>query len=945
MNIKILLACTAMATTAVFADGNTYWVDDDGSDTYSGTSPTLTGETLPDGTPVGPKFTLKAGLGLAKSGDTVCVLPGHYRDSVVTNGAFLARAVVPDGVKLVSRDGRDVTFIHGAAAVAVPDPDERTDAEKACGLGADAVRCVHLKGSGSVFGFTLLDGHAVAAGKGSQWGQCFGGGVYIEGTGFAVDCVISNCFAVRGAAAYCGERTRGLVNSIVTDCTGTASGSGVYKIGLWNCIVGNISGSYSLVDVDMYNCTVKSSLLGNSGASQGWNTVLTGSDAGNNVMVNSCKPSSPHSKSDWSSPDNRTGLVLATQLLTDSADMPVFGKNVGIDNGNWFHYTNNFPEVARDYMYLDAYGRKRVVNGALDVGAVEYDYFDTYACDLAASGYFAVKSADVDIYRKTDGDAVVGVAIPVGSTLQGAWTIPEYDIYPETYSLSVSLSGDAVLKVYVDDQLKFTLNVSSAVEYVFSGNRHNVRFVCEGTTGEAVLADLATTAHKPYFVSPAPKGNDGNDGLTPDTPKETLSAIAALATASGCVIHAAAGVYDKGVSGPVAGLVTTNRVILAAGVGLVGDAGAAETVIEGVQNVGGYAYATNVVRCCYLNDGAWIRGFTLRNGAAAKTGDYGETGGALTGRGDAAAIECVFTNNTAVRGTAVSDVTLIRCRVFANGTGTFFGEYYGNFGTVVDCVFSGGAILYSKAPVINSTFGTGSQVKSPTSLGQGAGGTNDTFNSIIYYNNVNRSFRNCVFRNSSLSNSDSSTADSDCRFGVTDALDANMRPVAGATNLIDRGKNEYYDTYFPKKWLRFKECKDFAGGSRVYAAKSDIGAGEYDARSDFAKRLDRRLTVDTATPDVELGEETGLTMKGGDVLEMRWRLRQGGTCQFRAVGAGGAAVIVSVNGVELRPDALGVYSFAGLPGEQTLTIACFGAGTASVDSFSCPPWGVIMTVR
>ena len=120
MDIKILLTCAAMAATAAFAAGDTYYVDDDGSDNNSGTSPELTGETLPDGTPVGPKFTLKAGLGLAKSGDTVCVLPGHYRDSVVTNGAFLARAVVPDGVKLVSRNGRDVTFIHGAAAVAVP---------------------------------------------------------------------------------------------------------------------------------------------------------------------------------------------------------------------------------------------------------------------------------------------------------------------------------------------------------------------------------------------------------------------------------------------------------------------------------------------------------------------------------------------------------------------------------------------------------------------------------------------------------------------------------------------------------------------------------------------------------------------------------------------------------------------------------------------------------
>ncbi|MBQ5796058.1 MAG: hypothetical protein IIW14_08725 [Kiritimatiellae bacterium] len=335
----------------------------------------------------------------------------------------------------------------------------------------------------------------------------------------------------------------------------------------------------------------------------------------------------------------------------------------------------------------------------------------------------------------------------------------------------------------------------------------------------------------------------------------------------------------------------------------------------------------------------------MRNGAAAETSALGETGGALTGRGDAAAIECVFTNNAAIRGCAASEVTLIRCRVIANGTGLYFGDYYGNAGTVVDCVFSGGAGVYSKASVINSTFEYGSQLKSPTAVGQGLGGTNDTFNSIIYANDMNRSFRNCVFRSSGLLKTDSCSADADCRFNVTDAVDANLRPVAGATNLIDRGKNEYYDTYFPKRWLRFKNGRDFAGGSRVYAAVPDIGAGEYDARADFAGRLSRRLTVDAATANVELGEESGLTMKGGDVLEMRWQLRQGGTCQFRAVGAGGASVTVSVNGVELRPDALGVYSFAGLPGEQTLTIACFGAGTASVDSFSCPPWGVIMTVR
>ena len=933
--IKILLACVAMATTAAFADGNTYWVDDDGSDANSGTSPTLTGETAPGGLPVGPKRTLKAGLGLARSGDTVCVLPGHYSEGVMTNGSFFARAIVPDGVKLVSHKGRDETFIHGAAA-SVPDPETRNATQIEYGLGVDAVRCVQLAGSGSVFGFTLLDGHTTADDNGFG----YGGGVYLA-TGCAVDCVISNCFAVRGAAAYCGVRTSGLVNTIITDCRGTKPGAGAYKVGLWNCVVGNVDGGYALVDVNSYNCTIKTLLRGNDASfgSYGWNTVLTGADYGNNVMTNSYTTSAGHASSDWSSPDNRTGLALPTQLLTDSADMPVFGKHVGIDVANWLYYTNNFPAVARDYMYLDAYGRKRVVNGAMDVGAVEYDYLDTYASDLSVSEYFAVQSADADVYRKEADETIVGVAIPVGSELEGKWTIPEYDTYPETYAFAVALSGEAVLKVYVDDQLKLTLGTSSAAQYVVSGNQHNVRFVSEGTSGEVVLSALTTTGHVPYFVSPAPKGNDANDGLTPDTPKETLAAIASIATVSGCVIHAAAGVYNKGVSGRYGALATTNRVIVAAGVGLVGDDGATNTVIEGVQNVGGYAYATNVVRCCYLNDGAWIRGFTLRNGAAAATGPYAETGGALAGNGDVAAIECVFTNNAAIRGDAASDVTLIRCRVTANGEGSSKGEFYGTKGTVVDCVFSGGAGAHTKAPVVNSTFETGSKIWSQDANGKGIGGTNTTFNSIIYYVGTYRVFQNCVFRLPGTG----TDADADCRFNVSDAVDENMRPTAGATNLIDRAKNEYYDTYFPQRWVHFKNGKDIAGGSRVYAAVPDIGAGEYDARPDFAKRLARRLTVDTATSNVELGEETGLTMKGGDVLELRWLLRAGGRCSFRVVCADGAGVTVSANGVELTPDANGVYSFAGSAGEQTVSIFCFGVGTATVDSFTCPPLGMIMS--
>ena len=38
-------------------------------------------------------------------------------------------------------------------------------------------------------------------------------------------------------------------------------------------------------------------------------------------------------------------------------------------------------------------------------------------------------------------------------------------------------------------------------------------------------------------------------------------------------------------------------------------------------------------------------------------------------------------------------------------------------------------------------------------------------------------------------------------------------------------------------------------------------------------------------------------------------------------------------------------AFAGSVGEQAVSIACEGSGTATVDSFTCPRFGVLMLVR
>ena len=914
------------------AAGSTYWVDDDGDDTWSGTAAERSDATTADGVTVGPKRTLKAGMALAKSGDIVKVLPGAYREGEDSNSA---RVCVKSGVKLVSTDGRDVTFIYGSPATSAT-------GSGTAGNGAGAVRCVYLEGAAAIFGFTLADGHTDTTSDET----CSGGGAYGTGRATVIDCVVSNCYARRGGAA--GGDIQ-LVNTIVDGCGANKSGNGLYQGKAWGCLFRNMS-DYAIYCAEAYNCTIDSHARGTTLTPPNmklWDSVLYRSGS-LLLATNCCLVGQPPSDSDWSDPANRTGLDRATQLAMDTNGMPVKGLHVGIDAGDWDRYTNGFPSVAWDYVDRDVYGRRRVVNGRMDLGAVECDYLQAFTDDLASgSAYFAVTNFTGGVAEKAAG---ASVALPVGEELCAAWDIPENDTMDETYTLTAALSGDAVLKVYADGELVLTLTRAGAASYVRAG-RHGVRFVCEGTTGEAVLSGLATTAHRPYFVAPAPKGNDANDGLTADTPKETLAAVAALATEPGSIIHAAPGVYGKGVSGPVGSQVTTNRVVLAEGVGLLGDEGAAVTVIEGAQNAGGFAYATNVVRCCYLKAGAWIRGFTLRGGGAAAVTKFGETGGGVTGtvvndEPASAAIECVFTNNVALRGDSMSNVDLIRCLVYGDGkpdepgNGTAYDR-----GRLVDCVFANAAHAYTLDAVVNCTF-DGGQVWSNVRDRWCENGKNMVMNSIVSRTAMNRKFLNCTIRDAKLRDAKTSEAEADCRFGVTVALDGSWRPLGTETGVIDGGTNAYYETYFPARWARFWEGRDFAGGARVYNGRIDLGAGEYDWRPGFAKRLARRrLAVSAATSRVALGETDGLTLKGGDVLDLRWNLVVAGPCSFRVVCADGGTAEVRVDGELCSPDADGVYTFAGTVGEHAVSITCCGSGSAQVGSFTSPRRGALFLVR
>ena len=173
-------------------------------------------------------FRIQDAVAKAKNGDTVIVAPGVYGDdqgtvvdsdgadgsnenySYITNRIWIHNK----NITLRSSEGADATHIVGKHA----DTDT--------GIGEGAIRCIAMSGTGNIGGtriegFTIRDGGTVAFGTGKTYNKAGevtgkecpaahrGGGLlfnYIAGgkhTGIhIVDCVISNCVAAEGAAAF-----------------------------------------------------------------------------------------------------------------------------------------------------------------------------------------------------------------------------------------------------------------------------------------------------------------------------------------------------------------------------------------------------------------------------------------------------------------------------------------------------------------------------------------------------------------------------------------------------------------------------------------------------------------------------------------------------------------------------------------------------------------------
>lgn len=301
------------------------------------------------------------------AGDTVLVYPGTYgTGGAVTPGYSLTnRVCITNAITVTSLSGADYTQILGAA-----DP--------AATNGPAAVRCLYASTNATISGFTLMDGHTLAAGTDLQ--KVAGGGALLAGGAIISNCTIIGCSASAWGGGLYGADTSGVWDTRIRACSagGNGLGGGAYlahNAAMYNCLVTenaattNGGGLYVAAGGGAYNCTIVSNAAAEGGglfanASAGIiNDIIYFNSASTNANLSKGAASI---KNCCTTPDpGGTGIVTANPLFADAA----------------YHLQSNSPCIDRgttDHApSLDLDGNRRPLDGdgvagaAMDIGCYE----------------------------------------------------------------------------------------------------------------------------------------------------------------------------------------------------------------------------------------------------------------------------------------------------------------------------------------------------------------------------------------------------------------------------------------------------------------------------------------------------------------------------------------------------------------------------------------------
>ena len=883
-----------------------------------------------DGSSEKPYRTVQAAIDSLGNTGLVLLRPGIYAEGngIVNN---LMKSRVAFGSKNVTvrgLDGAEQTVIQGAA-----DPDTGT-------YGPNATLVAALNSSAQIQGVTLTGGYS---GDGDKWEGADGrGALYSYGQDLElVDCIITNnvgknyalgtawferCL-IRGNTGGIGlaiEPT--FVSCVIGDNTVTVPSRPF--LGVWNAYVTKIFSTTFIGDGARAIWPSGGSLAAcavNSVIDRGKGPTAFAKGGVSGCVLNGFDPSG-------------TGFVAADPMLrdADALDVRLFTQS---------------PALAAATIPSD--------------GELGESWW--YACPMDFNG---------NPWRFDDAGR------PVAGAVQ------------ETFAGGVYVANGAGYEVVSGGTFGFNeLKEGETLTIGFApgATRPLAGFVVNGVTNLFVesTADVPTLAVpggadgvvEPIYSSTwyvdAVNGSDTEKfGYNPAMAYRTLAvALANPDLVAGQTVMALPGTYREGTMIQDTAKSVRARGVVPSGVTLASRDGAAATVIEGapatvVDSANNAAYQATVatgmgkdaIRGIYLQANAAVEGFTFTN---CFTRGASDTGGGLHGDSDgcgagvrAAGLSCV-----------VRDCVFVGNKAFRGG-----GVYSG---TAINCVFDGNAALYGGGAASDANL-YGSLTKNNVCAGNGGWGglfyygTVDSCtvldslggaNSLRSRSTVNTlvlgrlgdwdwavgptNYAHCCFardvggfvQNNSAYRTAIEAGDGNILASLAELpADADGRPLVGnaAVDQADAALSAHVGD------------RDLLGGQRVYNGTRDIGALEADWRTAYARDVNRRLTVSSASSAVVETAERHVRLVDGTALAATLRNAEGvDKVRMRAIVSGGGALAIRVNGETVQTLAEGDHETQ-IPLAQTetdeLSFAYAGDGFADLVKLSLDR-GLLFIVR